>query len=246
MAVGYSRTDAARAATRQNLVGRVALRPAAPRSASQREARHLEIRTRLLPFSRGKQAGQAVASGAIICSQILTGYKFSGLTRIRRLRITKMKHIANILLIASTFIAADVRGQGFVYLSNTNQTVNSSDWTTGEIWIPFTTGANASSYLLDSVTVLFASNDNPVATTAAVFDYSSSSYTDFYSGIEIGSAGYYTFAPNTPISLAADSHYAILIFQSDALSSVTANWSFITSSAVTSVVDWSTSLTDGT
>jgi hypothetical protein len=157
-----------------------------------------------------------------------------------------MKHIANILLIAGTFIAADIRGQGFVYLSNTNQTVNSSDWTSGEIGIPFMTGANASGYLLDSVTILFASNDNPVATTAAVFDYSSSSYTDFYSGIEIGSAGYYTFAPNTPISLAADSHYAILIFQSDALSSVTANWSFITSSAVTSVDDWSTSLTDGT
>jgi len=156
-----------------------------------------------------------------------------------------MKHITYILLIASTFFAADIRGQGFVYLSNSNQTVNSSYWTIGEIWIPIMTGANASGYLLNSLTVLFASNDNPVATTAAVFDYSSSSYTDFYTGIEVGTAGYYTFTPNTPISLATDSHYLILISQSDVLSSVTANWNFISSSAVTSVDNWGTSLTDG-
>lgn len=134
-----------------------------------------------------------------------------------------------------------IHGQGFVYLSNTNQAINNSNWTAGDIWIPFTTGSNASGYLLDAVTVLFASNNVPVVMTAAVFDYSA--YTYFYTGTQVGSAGYYTLAPNAPISLAANTPYVMLVLPASALASV--NWNFITSSAVTSVNNWSTSLSDG-
>ena len=161
---------------------------------------------------------------------------------VRRLRTTNMKHVTSILLIAGTFFAAEIRGQGFVYLSNTNQTINSSDWTADMVEIPFTTGANSTGYLLDSVTVLFASNDIPVLMTAAVFDYRTYSY--FLSGAEVGSAGYYTFAPNTTISLAAATPYLMVVFPADPFANLP-SWNYITSSAVSSVDNWSTSLTDG-
>ena len=160
---------------------------------------------------------------------------------VRRLRTTNMKHVTRILLIAGTFISAEVRGQGFVYLSNTNQTVNSSDSTAGMIQIPFTTGSNPAGYLLGSLTVLFASNNTPVLTTAAVFDYSTYSY--FQSGAEVGSAGYYSLAPISPISLAADTPYVMVVFPADAFLSV--NWNYVTSPAVTSIDNWSVGLTDG-
>jgi hypothetical protein len=153
-----------------------------------------------------------------------------------------MKHVTSILLIIGTFISAEVRGQGFVYLSNTNQTVNSSDWTAGLIQIPFTTGSNTAGYQLDSLTVLFASNNTPVLTTAAVFDYSSG-YSYFQSGAEVGSAGYYSLAPVTPISLAADTPYVMVVFPADAFLSV--NWNYVTSPTVTSIDSWSVGLTDG-
>ncbi len=135
-----------------------------------------------------------------------------------------------------------MHGQGFVYLSNTNQTANSSDWTTGEIGIPFTTGANAPGYLLDSVTVLFASTDIPVLMIAAVSDYSTFTY--FQTFAEVGAAGYYTFMPNSPISLAAATPYTMLLFPADPLANFP-NWNYITSPAVTSIDNWSAGLIDG-
>jgi hypothetical protein len=109
------------------------------------------------------------------------------------------------------------------------------------IQIPFTTGSNTAGYLLDSLTVLFASNNTPVLTTAAVFDYSTYSY--FQSGAEVGSAGYYSLTPITPISLAADTPYVMVVFPADAFLSV--NWNYITSPTVTSIDNWSVGLTDG-
>ena len=152
-----------------------------------------------------------------------------------------MKHVTSLLLAAGTLIAADIQGQGFAYLSNTNQTVNSSNWTADLIEIPFTTGANASGYLLNSVTLLFASNDIPVLTTAEVFD--SSTRTFFQNGVDVGAAGYYTLAPDSPLSLAADTPYLMIVFPADVFASV--NWNYTSSSTVTSVDDWSASLTDG-
>jgi hypothetical protein len=148
-----------------------------------------------------------------------------------------------VFCIYGLFVPQLIRGQGLVYLSNTNQTIiNEGNWTAGMIQIPFTTGANTPGYLLNSVTVLFANNNIPVLTTADISDYSIF-YTYFQSGVEVGSAGYYTLTPDTPLSLAANTPYLMMVFTADPFVSV--NWNYITSSAVTSVDNWSASLSDG-
>jgi hypothetical protein len=134
-----------------------------------------------------------------------------------------------------------VRGQGFVYLSNTNQNVTDNSSAGDNFSIGFTTGANSSGYFLNSITVLFATNNPPVLTSAGLEDYNTTTY--FQDGVEVGTAGYYTFAPNSPLSLAANTSYAILFFADDAF--VNINLSYTTSSTFTSSDNWNIPGLDG-
>ena len=134
-----------------------------------------------------------------------------------------------------------VRGQGFVYLSNTNQNVTDNSSAGNSFGMGITTGNNASGYLLNSVTVLFADNTTPVLTSAGLDDHSSTTY--FQNAVEVGTAGDYTFAPNSPLSLAANTPYTILFFADDPLTNI--NLSYTTSSTFTSVDGWSIPGLDG-
>jgi hypothetical protein len=150
-----------------------------------------------------------------------------------------MKKLRTVFLIGTVFVLVFttlplVRAQGFVYLSNTNQNVTDNSSAGNSFEIGFTTGSNLSGYLLDSVIVLFADNNTPVLTTAELDDYHT--ITSFQNALEVGTAGYYTFIPNPPISLAANTPYAFLFLTVDPL--VNVNLSFTTSSIVTIVDNW--------
>jgi hypothetical protein len=156
-----------------------------------------------------------------------------------------MKTLRTIFLIWTVFVLGFitlplVRAQGFVYLSNINQTVTDSGLT-GAFGIGFTTGSNATGYLLDSATVLFADNNTPVLTSAGLYNYST--ITSFQDAVEVGSAGSYTFTPSSPLALAANTSYALLIQPDDAL--VEINLSYTTSSTFTSSDNWSIPGLDG-
>jgi drug/metabolite transporter superfamily protein YnfA len=127
-----------------------------------------------------------------------------------------------------------VRGQGFIYLSNTNQNVADNSSAGNSFGIGFTTGSNASGYLLNSITVLFADNNTPVLTSAGLDNYSTITY--FQSAVQVGTAGYYTFTPNSPLTLTANTPYAILFFAADAFANI--NLSYTTSSSIASVDNW--------
>jgi hypothetical protein len=134
-----------------------------------------------------------------------------------------------------------VRGQGFVYLSNTNQNVTDNSSAGNSFGIGFTTGSNSSGYLLNSITVLFATNNPPVLTSAGLDNYSTITY--FQDAVQVGTAGYYTFAPNSPLSLTANTPYAILFFADDP--EVNINLSYTTSSTFTSSDNWNIPGLDG-
>jgi hypothetical protein len=156
-----------------------------------------------------------------------------------------MKTLRTIFLIWTVFVLGFitlplVRAQGFVYLSNINQTVTDSGLT-GAFGIGFTTGSNATGYLLDSATVLFADNNTQVLTSAGLYNYST--ITSFQDAVEVGSAGSYTFTPSSPLALAANTSYALLIQPDDAL--VEINLSYTTSSTFTSSDNWSIPGLDG-
>ena len=70
--------------------------------------------------------------------------------------------------------------------------------------------------------------------SAALDDYSTT--TSFQDGVEVGAAGYYTFTPNSPLALAANTSYALLVNTVDPL--VDVNLSYTTSSNFTSVDNW--------
>jgi hypothetical protein len=133
-----------------------------------------------------------------------------------------------------------IRGQGLVYLSNTNQPVAESSLT-GSFNIGFTTGSDSAGYLLNSVTILFANNNTPVIVSAGLDNYST--ITSFGGAAEVGAAGYYTFTPTSPITLAANTSYALLIYPDDSL--VDINSSDTTSSVFTSIDNWNIPGLDG-
>ncbi|HUZ08102.1 MAG TPA: hypothetical protein VMV89_11515, partial [Candidatus Paceibacterota bacterium] len=87
----------------------------------------------------------------------------------------------------------------------------------------------------------FADNTTPVLTSAGLDDHSSTTY--FQNAVEVGTAGDYTFAPNSPLSLAANTPYTILFFADDPLTNI--NLSYTTSSTFTSVDGWSIPGLDG-
>jgi hypothetical protein len=153
--------------------------------------------------------------------------------------IQKLKLVL-ILFVLGLLMPSFVRGQGFVYLSNINQTVTDSGLT-GVFGIGFTTGSNASGYLLDSATVLFADNNTPVLTSAGLYNYSTITY--FQDAVEVGSAGSYTFTPSSPLALAANTSYALLIQPDDALVEINVNYT--TSTAFTSMDNWNIPGLDG-
>jgi hypothetical protein len=157
-----------------------------------------------------------------------------------------MKTSRTVFLIGIVFALAFltlplVRAQGFVYLSNTNQNVTDNSSAGNSFGIGFTTGSNSSGYLLNSITVLFADNNTPVLTSAGLDNFSTITY--FQDAVEVGTAGYYTFAPNSPLSLAANTPYAILFFADDP--EVNINLSYTTSSTFTSSDNWNIPGLDG-
>ncbi|HEY5233374.1 MAG TPA: choice-of-anchor R domain-containing protein [Verrucomicrobiae bacterium] len=150
-----------------------------------------------------------------------------------------MKTLRTVFLVGIVFVLVFitlplVRAQGFVYLSNTNQNVTDNSSAGYNFNIGFTTGNNVSGYLLNSVTVLFPDNNTPVLTSAGLDDYPTTTY--FQDGVEVGTAGYYTFIPNSPLSLAANTSYVVLFFADDPLANI--NLSYTTSSIFTSVDGW--------
>jgi hypothetical protein len=157
-----------------------------------------------------------------------------------------MKTLRTVFLIRILFALAFltlplVRGQGFVYLSNTNQNVTDNSSAGNSFGIGFTTGSNSSGYLLNSITVLFATNNPPVLTSAGLDNYSTITY--FQDAVQVGTAGYYTFAPSSPLSLIANTPYAILFFADDP--EVNINLSYTSSSTFTSSDNWNIPGLDG-
>jgi len=127
-----------------------------------------------------------------------------------------------------------VRAQGFVCLSNTNQSVTDNNSAGSSFGIGFTTGSNAPGYMLNSITVLFADNNTPVLTSAVLDDYHT--ITSFQDAQEIGGAGYYTYTASSPLPLAANTPYGILVLSDDP--TVGINLSYTTSSTITSFDGW--------
>ena len=144
------------------------------------------------------------------------------------------------LSVCGLFVPRLICAQGFVYLSNTNQPVAESSLT-GSFGIGFTTGTNPSGYLLDSLTLLFADNSTPPLVSAGLADYSTITY--FGGAVEVGAAGYYTFTPNSPLALGADTSYALLVYPDDA--QVDVNVSYTTSTAFSSIDNWNIPGLDG-
>ena len=144
------------------------------------------------------------------------------------------------LCVSGLFAPPLARGQGVAYLSNADQPVTASALG-GSFSIGFKTGTNSSGYLLDSLSVLFADNNIPQLMSAGLDDYSTT--TSFQDGVEVGAAGYYTFAPNSPLALAANTSYALLVYPDDP--QVDVNLSYTTSSDFTSVDNWNIPGIDG-
>jgi hypothetical protein len=154
------------------------------------------------------------------------------------MKISKSKCIEAALAFCVYFLFTPqlTRGQGIAYLSNTNQPATGSSLT-ASFDIAFTTGTNSAGYLLTSLTQLFANNNTPVVVSAGLSDYSTVTY--FGGGAEVGSAGYYTFTPNSPLALAANTPYALVVFPDDPIAEI--NVSYTTSSAFTSIDNWNIS-----
>ena len=153
----------------------------------------------------------------------------------KQMKTFALKYIAVALVLSFYDLSVPplINGQSFVYLSNTDQPVTQSSLT-GSFDIGFTTGTNPSGYLLNSLTLLFADNNTPVLSSASLDDYST--ITSFGNSVEVGSSGYYTFTPESPLALAANKPYALLIVPNDAL--VEFNVSHTTSAAFTSIDNW--------
>ncbi len=145
-----------------------------------------------------------------------------------------------VLCVYGLFAPSLMLGQGFVYLSNTNQPVTESSLT-GSFGIGFTTGTNSSGYLLNSLTVLFADNNTPVLSSAALDDNGTITY--FQDGVEVGAAGAYTFTPQSSLALDANTAYALLVYPNDA--QVDINVSYTTSSTFASMDNWNIPGLDG-
>ena len=140
-----------------------------------------------------------------------------------------------LILVLSVFCLSTpllIRGQGFVYLSNTNQSVTSSSANiTLEAY--FVTGTNPFGYMLNAVTVLFP--DNALNSTMARL-FGPSTSTSFQDVVTISNAGFYTYTPNLPLILVANTSYAIGIYVVDPLEGM--NLSYTDSSTVTSIDNW--------
>jgi len=151
------------------------------------------------------------------------------------MKALKLKCIGAVsaLCVSGLFAPPLIRAQGIAYLSNIDQplAVNAS---TGAFSIGFTTGANPSGYLLDSLIVLFANNNTPALMTAGLDNFSTT--TSFQDGVEVGAAGSYTFTPNSPLALAANTPYALLVSPVDVAADV--NLSYTTSTDFTGVDNW--------
>jgi hypothetical protein len=157
-----------------------------------------------------------------------------------------MKTLRTVFLVGIEFVLVFialplVRAQGFAYLSNTNQNVTDNSSAGYNFSIGFTTGNNVSGYLLNSVTVLFADNNTPVLTSAGLDDYPTITY--FQDNVEVGAAGYYIFSPNSPLSLAPNTSYAVLFFADDPLANI--NLSYTTSTTFNNMDNWNMLGLDG-